>query len=277
MEPINKSKISLRWSKTSYLLLSGFLIILFLIGYVWRPLVKEYLSSFNPGLPIWAQIDWLLVGIFLFMSVMIMLNADLKRDLPIFVIALCGGFIIESWGTQAGLWTYYTNETPPIWIIPAWPIAALTVNRLFSISRYLTKKIPEYWFKWAYGMTFVGFIILLIGFVWPTRSHPLTIFSIVICVLMILVKPEYRSALLVFWVGSALGYFLELWGTTRLCWVYYTGGMPPFFTVLAHGMASLAIWRIYRIYLLWIHQSKAQWLMGILPAEALNEKHRLSD
>jgi hypothetical protein len=123
-------KHSVCWSKMSYVLLSGFLLALFLIGYVWWPLLEDYLSYINPAFPIWRQIDWLLIGNFLVMSLLIMLNADLKRDVPFVMIGLAAGFIIETWGTLSGLWTYYTFETPPLWIIPAWPIAALSVNRL---------------------------------------------------------------------------------------------------------------------------------------------------
>lgn len=46
-----------------------------------------------------------------------------------------------------------------------------------------------------------------------------------------------------FAAGAGLGYFLELWGTTRECWTYYTLQTPPLFAVLAHGMAAVAFWR----------------------------------
>jgi hypothetical protein len=52
-----------------------------------------------------------------------------------------------------------------------------------------------------------------------------------------------------FAAGAGLGYFLELWGTTRLCWTYYTQQTPPLFAVLAHGMAAVAFWRVYALYL----------------------------
>lgn len=146
-----------RWSKTSYVFLSGFLLLLFLIGYVWWPLLDEYLSQFNPDYPVWIQIDWLLIGNFLAMSLLIMANADLKKDLPFVVIALLGGYIIEAWGTLSGLWTYYTYETPPLWIIPAWPIAALSVNRLYLIARQITKRIPEIWTAGFTGLFLVFF------------------------------------------------------------------------------------------------------------------------
>jgi uncharacterized membrane protein len=50
-------------------------------------------------------------------------------------------------------------------------------------------------------------------------------------------------ALLTFMAGSGLGYFLELWGTTRECWTYYTLVTPPVFAIFAHGMAAVAFWR----------------------------------
>ncbi|MBE0684326.1 MAG: hypothetical protein IH589_20670 [Anaerolineales bacterium] len=54
---------------------------------------------------------------------------------------------------------------------------------------------------------------------------------------------DHRFALLTFIAGTGLGYYLELWGTTRQCWTYYTNETPPFFAVLAHGMAAVAFWR----------------------------------
>jgi hypothetical protein len=50
-------------------------------------------------------------------------------------------------------------------------------------------------------------------------------------------------AWLIFVAGAGLGYYLELWGTTRECWTYYTYQTPPLFAVLAHGMAAVAFWR----------------------------------
>ena len=41
----------------------------------------------------------------------------------------------------------------------------------------------------------------------------------------------------------ALGYFLEYWGTSRACWTYYTGQVPPPITVMAHGYGQVAFAR----------------------------------
>ena len=58
--------------------------------------------------------DWLLLGVFAFMSLTIVARADLKTDLLIVFVGMCGGLAIESWGTQTNLWHYYTAERPPL-------------------------------------------------------------------------------------------------------------------------------------------------------------------
>jgi hypothetical protein len=67
--------------------------------------------------------------------------------------------------------------------------------------------------------------------------------ALLLCALIILSPGSKRNALLIFAAGAGLGYFLELWGTTRECWTYYTRETPPLFAVLAHGMAALAFAR----------------------------------
>ena len=239
---------SLRWTRSSYYLMSGFILLLFLIGYVWWPLLDEYLSYINPDYPIWRQIDWLLIGIFLFMSLMIMAQADIKADLPIVLIGLMGGLVIESWGTQTELWVYYTNERPPLWIIPAWPIASLSIDRLFRIARRLLHRLPNKLYDWAHWFIFLPFFGLLLSFTWPTLGKSLTIVAITFCAFLILTTKGKQAAVLTFLAGAGLGYFLELWGTTRLCWTYYTFETPPLFAVLAHGMAAVGFLRVLDLY-----------------------------
>jgi hypothetical protein len=77
----------------------------------------------------------------------------------------------------------------------------------------------------------------------PTFNKTATIMALVLCVVLTLTPPDHRQSLLVFCAGAALGYFLELWGTTRECWTYYTYQTPPLFAVLAHGMAAVSFWR----------------------------------
>jgi hypothetical protein len=247
-----------RWS---YVLLSTFLLTLFVLGYVWWPLAEEYLAQIDWTRPIWHQIDWLLIGIFAVMTVLIMSGADLKVDLVIVGVGLVGGLVIESWGTQTELWTYYTQERPPLWIIPAWPIASLSIDRLvrilhrllpntkarfFSREELLTsgaKSLAFPGYKLLYWLIFPAFMVFMLAFVWPTLDKSFTILALLLSGLLILTPTNHRLAVLTFLAGTGLGYFLERWGTTRLCWTYYTEQTPPFFAVLAHGMAAVAFWR----------------------------------
>ncbi len=233
----------LGWTRASYALLSVFLAIIALILVVWWPLVVEYLSSYNPSYPFWAQMDWLLLGIFAAMSLLIMAGADLKKDALIVFIGMCGGLAIESWGTQTRLWSYYTLERPPLWIIPAWPIASLSIDRLVRLIDRGLPAVPSAWFRRAYWPVFAAFYLLMLAFVWPTLGKPFTPLALLVCALLILTPTDHRFALLTFAAGSGLGYFLEVWGTTRACWTYYTLQTPPLFAVLAHGLAAVSFWR----------------------------------
>ncbi len=239
----------LGWNRASYYLMSAFLLTLFLIGYVWWPLAEEYLAYIDWNGRWWLYIDWLLVGIFLSMSLLIMAGADLRSDAKVAFVGLVGGLMIESWGTQTEIWTYYTLERPPLWIIPAWPIATLSIDRLVRWLLHLFPKVGtaggrlQDIYRVAYWITLAGFYLLMVWFTAPTLDKPLTWLALFLSSLFILAPGDRRTSLLTFLAGSGLGYFLELWGTTRLCWTYYTLEQPPLFAVLAHGMAALAFWR----------------------------------
>ncbi len=249
----------LGWNRTSYFLMSSFVLLLFIIGYVWWPLIEDYLSTYNPNYPFWVQLDWLLLSIFFIMSLLLMAKADIKKDLPVIFVGLVGGLVIESWGTQTELWSYYTFERPPMWIIPAWPIASLSIDRLFRLLNSKTEKIPEKMIKTVYWLVFIGFFIYMLYFVWPTLDKSLTGMALFLCAFLILTPVNQRAMLLTFIAGSALGYFLELWGTTRYCWTYYTFQTPPFFAVMAHGMAAVAFWRVVQLF--WIFEPKVENLL----------------
>jgi len=237
-----------QWTPDSSRLMSAFMAIIALILVVWWPLVEEYLSYFDARYSIWVQIDWLLIGIFLLMSILIMAGADLKADSWIVFVGLCGGLAIEGWGTQTHIWTYYTLERPPLWIIPAWPIASLSIDRLVRFWRVMDRGIPAHYYKILYWIVFPVFYFLMIPFVMPTLDKSLTLLALLSCALIILSPTDYTFAVQTFVAGSALGIFLEVWGTTRECWTYYTLETPPLFAVLAHGLAAVAFWRVSLIF-----------------------------
>jgi len=238
---------SLRWTRSSYVLLSLFFSTLIVIGVVWWPLVERELEYVDWSRPLWEQMDWLLLFDFAVMSLLIMAGADLKADALIVLVGLFGGLVIESWGTQTELWTYYTLERPPLWIIPAWPIASLSIDRLVRLLRTAFDRARsasvKRTFRVLYWLIFGSFYVLLLIFTWPTVTQSMTILALLLCTLLTITPTDYRVAVLTFAAGAGLGYFLELWGTTRLCWTYYTRQTPPLFAVLAHGMAAVAFWR----------------------------------
>jgi hypothetical protein len=240
MRPVS---LAARWNRSSWMILSGFLAILVLIGWVWWPLVRDYLASFNPHYPWWRQTDWLLIGIFAAMTFLIMSRADIRADTGLILVGLAGGFIIESWGTQTGLWSYYTHERPPLWILPAWPIATLSIDRIVYALRAWAPVAHRRRYSRLQTACLGVFLLLMLVFVRPTFHHPATIAALVLSAVLLATPSDPREQLLTFTAGVGLGFFLELWGTTRGCWTYYTHETPPLFAVLAHGMAAVAFVR----------------------------------
>jgi hypothetical protein len=233
----------LGWTRSSYVMLSLFLATLVVVIVVWWPLMRAYFVYLDFSRPLIPQIDWLLLGNFCIMSFLIMVHPDFKQDTLIILVGLAGGLAIEGWGTQTDLWHYYTAERPPLWIIPAWPIASLSISRLV---RFLDRTMPlrsERSYGILYWISFSVFYIWMLAFVWPFTDKSLTILALTACALMIVTPTDRRLAVLTFAAGTGLGFFLELWGTTRYCWTYYTEQQPPLFAVLAHGMAAVAFWR----------------------------------
>jgi hypothetical protein len=250
---MSSTRIALKkiWTRDSSILLGGFFVTIFLIIYIWWPLAQEYIGYVDWSGPWWRYMDWLLLEIFGFMSITIIARANLKTDLLIVFVGICGGLAIESWGTQTNLWHYYTAERPPLWIIPAWPIASLSIDRITRFLNWVINKTTRnsqtptlsFLFSALYWLTFASFLSLMVVFVAPTFDKSLTWLSLGLCILLVLTPTDYRYAWLTFVAGAGLGYYLELWGTTRECWTYYTYQTPPLFAVLAHGMAAVAFWR----------------------------------
>ena len=57
-ERLRRLFAALRWTRSSYFLMSAFAATLFVIVVVWWPLVVENLGYIDPARPLWAQMDW---------------------------------------------------------------------------------------------------------------------------------------------------------------------------------------------------------------------------
>ena len=243
----------LRLHRGSLYAVFGLLAVVATIAVGWPHLAKAELDAiFGHGH--WAaNMDWLLAGLGIFFFLCVALSPS-RGDLAVASAGLIGGAIIEVWGTRAGLWHYYTFEKPPLWILPAWGISALSNEKL---QRVLLAWLPERWkeeiitgetgskgLRIAYVAVFLPLSCFYLWWSRPALLHP---YTLVVTALMFFSLRRIRFpafALSLFFSGAALGIFLEIWGTTRYCWNYYDHGQPSPFPITGHGMAAVAFWKL---------------------------------
>ena len=188
-----------------------------------------------------AKPDYLLSGIWVLMTGALLWRPDPRRDVKLVVVGLFGGLVIEGWGTNTQLWVYFTAERPPLWILPAWPVAALCIDRL---SRATDRLLP--WLKRlgpAYWVLLPMFVLLFTRLMRPAITHPWSIGVLVLMVVIVTLGARPGRDVVLFVTGATLGIFLEYWGTSRHCWTYWNQQVPPVEAVLAHGFASVAFAR----------------------------------
>jgi hypothetical protein len=210
-------------------------LVVLVVGYVGIALAWNRLIDWSRGM------DWLLAGIWLFMTALLCWGIEPRRDAVRALAGFGGGIYVETWGTVTSLWWYFTTERPPLWILPAWPVAAIAIDRL---ARAVDLVLPSGDHRVAWWVLLPPFVVGMTAFVWPFVHEPLTVVSIVAMVVVLLVPGNVRQDVCLMLAGSGLGFFLEYWGTSRHCWNYYTGEIPPIAAVFAHGYASVAFQRV---------------------------------
>ncbi len=196
--------------------------------------------------------DPLLLGIWISMGLLLAWRVEPRRDLLMIAVGLGGGTAIEWWGTHAGVWSYFTGERPPPWILPAWPAATLAIDRMATLvallggrcERALGRDLGERAHRLAYFVIVPVFVLGMTSFLWPHREPIPSRLVVLTMVIVASYTPNPRRDVALFFAGSAMGLALEYWGTSRQCWTYYTQEVPPPVAVLAHGFAAVAFSRV---------------------------------
>jgi len=210
------------------------------VGYTWRDL-----------LDLQGNVDFLLAGIWAVMAAALCWGVRARRDLWLLAVGAVGGGVIEWWGTNTNLWWYFTRERPPLWILPAWPISTLAIDRLARMLDHGLERVPTRRLQVAYYVLVPGFVAWM---TWFARGYTSIFATQVVIGLMVVVAlhcPAPRRDVCVFVAGSALGICLEYWGTSRECWTYYTRQIPPPVAAAAHGFAALTFTRAARVLVRW--------------------------
>jgi len=203
------------------------------VGVWWRDLLRENAQD----------VTWFLVLTWAAMTALLCWGVEPARDLALAGVALACGFGFEWWGTHTALWSYFTGEKPPTWILLAWPVAALATARISWVLEGVYSGRRSHWavLYWVLVVLFTG---EMLRFTWPVIGKASSLLALACTVGVIATVREPKRDVCFFLAGSALGIALEYWGTTHNCWTYYTRQNPPLFAIAAHGFAQLCYARV---------------------------------
>ena len=212
----------------SLIVLALFVVLSVTVGFVWNDLLSRNLRVVN----------WFLIAIWVVVVLLLCWDVRPSQDLALASVALLGGFGFEWWGTNTHLWTYFTAEKPPLWILPAWPLAALATARVAVAVEWVLARRDWKW-NIVYWVSMVLFYAAMIHFLLPAVRMTSTRLGIGLMLLVIATGKAPRRDVALFLAGTLLGILFEYWGTSRRCWTYYTGQIAPTVTVFAHGFAQV--------------------------------------
>ena len=101
--------------------------------------------------PLLAAVDWrgrldahFIAGL-LAAALLIPYRFDLRQDFLIYVCGMLLGGMYEYLGTAWGEWTYITREVPPVWIVPLWGLAAVSMHHLAGLLRQAVAALLRLW------------------------------------------------------------------------------------------------------------------------------------
>lgn len=161
-------------------------------------------------------------GILLATLRLIPARVEPARDGTLAALASIAGYLAEYWGTHTGLWTYYTRERPPLWIVPAWTLGALVIDRLGSrAEQTLGSGWDEKRRCAGYRLLLVLFLAVTGAFILPHPSLGAFAGLAALAAALAFASDPARDV----WplaAGLACVFFADLWGVTNNCWRYHT-------------------------------------------------------
>lgn len=149
-----------------------------------------------------------------------------RRDARLALTAAALGAAAEAWGTRTGLWTYYTAEAPPLWIVPAWALGAVIVDRVHAGLRISsmarrTGALPRAAARLLHILLGTAALAVCVLFARPAWGRPATWAILAGLAAAAFWRAEPRDAVRRLAVGAGLVVFADLWGTLSECWRYH--------------------------------------------------------
>lgn len=163
----------------------------------------------------------LFAGILLYTLRVVPERADLRKDALRVALGFAAGYLAEAWGTRLGLWRYYTGEKPPLWIVPAWPLGALVIERTAARWAPAFSRLSGAARKSLYALGTACVLSFFLLMAWPVLGQPSTwaVLAVVLWALFWRLSPERDLPVLA--AGMLCVLFADTWGTTNNCWHYW--------------------------------------------------------
>lgn len=183
---------------------------------------------FSSGRTLWG---WII----LFLVALNLIRSDFRADIPMYVSAFGLAYWLEWWGTTRGVWTYSTNQTPPLGEIFLWGICLLSVFHTSLLFLGKGERDRGRYATWVMalvlcGLPLIGLILtwkFIISVDWMKYFDIHSVVAVVFAAVLILKDFDLKQTFLVFVGGTFLGGFLESLGTGSGRYAYLSGTGAP--------------------------------------------------
>ena len=174
------------WTRDSSILL-GIFVTIFLILYIWWPLAEEVSIVCGLERRLVAYMDWLLFGIFGFMSITIIARANLKTDCSSSSSASAADWQLSYGAHKQTSGIITPQNVRPCGSSPPGRLRILSIDRITRFLNWIDQKVTResegnssFLFSFLYWITFASFLILMLVFVSPTFDKSFTWLALIL-------------------------------------------------------------------------------------------------